>query len=111
MWGGRIVSDSALTTRINAVRRTLGDDGAAQRPIRTVTGKGVRIVAEAVELPEPAVTSSDKPSIAVLAFQNISGDPEQDYFADGMVEEIITALGRIRWLVVLARNSSYSYKG
>src|SRR5271163_2430117 len=53
----------------------------------------------------------DKPSIAVLAFQNMSGDPEQEYFADGMVEEIITALSRIRWLFVIARNSSFTYKG
>ena len=53
----------------------------------------------------------DKPSIAVLPFANMSGDPEQDYFADGMVEEIITALSRIRWLFVIARNSSFTYKG
>ena len=68
--------------------------------------------------PEPASVSStkpplalpDKPSIAVLPFQNMSGDPEQEYFADGMVEEIITALSRIRWLFVIARNSSFTYK-
>ena len=59
----------------------------------------------------PALTLPDKPSIAVLPFQNMSGDPEQEYFADGMVEEIITALSRIRWLFVIARNSSFSYKG
>src|SRR6202040_2984385 len=53
----------------------------------------------------------DKPSIAVLPFQNMSGDPEQEYFADGMVEDIITALSRIRWLFVIARNSSFTYKG
>jgi adenylate cyclase len=59
----------------------------------------------------PALTLPDKPSIAVLPFQNMSGDPEQEYFADGMVEEIITALSRIRWLFVIARNSSFSYQG
>ena len=59
----------------------------------------------------PALPLPDKPSIAVLPFQNMSGDPEQDYFADGMVEEIITALSRIRWLFVIARNSSFTYKG
>ena len=59
----------------------------------------------------PPLPSPDKPSIAVLPFQNMSGDPEQEYFADGMVEEIITALSRIRWLFVIARNSSFSYKG
>ena len=58
----------------------------------------------------PALTLPDKPSIAVLPFANMSGDPEQDYFADGMVEEIITALSRIRWLFVIARNSSFTYK-
>jgi adenylate cyclase len=60
---------------------------------------------------QPALPLPDKPSIAVLPFQNMSGDPEQEYFADGMVEEIITALSRIRWLFVIARNSSFTYKG
>jgi adenylate cyclase len=59
----------------------------------------------------PTLALPDKPSIAVLPFQNMSGDPEQEYFADGMVEEIITALSRIRWLFVIARNSSFTYKG
>jgi adenylate cyclase len=63
------------------------------------------------EGPQPALPLPDKPSIAVLPFQNISGDPEQEYFVDGMVEEIITALSRIRWLFVIARNSSFTYKG
>jgi adenylate cyclase len=60
---------------------------------------------------QPALPLPDKPSIAVLPFQNMSGDPEQEYFADGMVEEIITALSRIRWLFVIARNSSFTYRG
>src|SRR5262249_38321652 len=60
---------------------------------------------------EAPLSLPDKPSIAVLPFQNISGDPEQGYFADGMVEEIITALSRIRWLFVIARNSTFTYKG
>jgi adenylate cyclase len=64
---------------------------------------------------QPATTPSlplpDKPSIAVLPFQNMSGDPEQEYFADGMVEEIITALSRLRWFFVIARNSTFTYKG
>jgi TolB-like protein len=64
-----------------------------------------------VGAPEPALPLPDKPSIAVLPFANMSGDPEQEYFADGMVEEIITALSRIRWLFVIARNSSFTYKG
>jgi TolB-like protein/class 3 adenylate cyclase len=61
--------------------------------------------------PKPPLALPDKPSIAVLPFQNMSGDPEQEYFADGMVEEIITALARIHWLFVIARNSSFTYKG
>jgi len=64
-----------------------------------------------VEASSPALPLPDKPSIAVLPFANISGDAEQEYFADGMVEEIITALSRIRWLFVIARNSSFTYKG
>ncbi len=118
VWGGRIVSDSALTTRINAARQAIGDTGAEQRLIRTMPRKGVRFVAEANEPGDtPALSTPralplpDKPSVAVLPFQNLSGDPEQDYFADGMVEEIITALSRIRWLFVIARNSTFTYKG
>ena len=63
------------------------------------------------EKPSARLALPDKPSIAVLAFQNMSGDPEQEYFADGMVEEIITGLSRIKWLFVIARNSSFVYKG
>jgi TolB-like protein len=119
VWGGRIVSDSALTTRLNAARKAVNDSGAAQRVIRTLARKGVRFVAEVTEdgileppaAPEPSFALTDKPSIAVLPFANLSGDPEQEYFADGMAEEIITALSRIRWLFVIARNSSFTYKG
>jgi len=68
-------------------------------------------LAESSVKPTPALALPDKPSIAVLPFQNMSGDPEQEYFVDGMVEEIITALSRIRWLFVIARNSSFTYKG
>jgi TolB-like protein len=80
------------------------------QPIKTYRIRGepspiaVPVVGSALPLP-------DKPSIAVLPFSNMSGDPEQEYFADGMVEEIITALSRIRWLFVIARNSSFTYKG
>jgi TolB-like protein/class 3 adenylate cyclase len=82
------------------------------RPVRVYR---VRDRAVPIEQPLPAspqpLPLPDKPSIAVLPFQNMSGDPEQEYFADGMVEEIITALSRIRWLFVIARNSSFTYKG
>ena len=124
VWGGRFVSESNLTTRINAARKAVGDSGEEQRLIRTVARKGFRFVgavtssAENVtDVPPSAATTRkplplpDKPSIAVLPFQNMSGDPEQEYFADAMVEEIITALSRFRQLFVIARNSTFTYKG
>jgi adenylate cyclase len=70
-----------------------------------------KVEAAAPEKPPPPLALPEKPSIAVLAFQNMSGDPEQEYFADGMVEDIITGLSRIKWLFVIARNSSFAYKG
>jgi TolB-like protein len=76
------------------------------RPVRVF-----RVVTTAKPVPQPALALPDKPSIVVLPFANLSGDPEQEYFVDGMVEEIITALSRIRWLFVIARNSSFTYKG
>ena len=121
VWGGRIVSESTLASRINAVRRVIGDNGEQQRLIRTIIGKGVRFVGAVREvqklgridkgLPTRDPPIADKPSIAVMPFANMSGDPEQEYFADGMVEEIITALSRIKWLFVIARNSTFTYKG
>jgi adenylate cyclase len=82
------------------------------RPVRVYR---VGVSAGPIEQQSPAAPAllplPDKPSIAVLPFQNMSGDPEQEYFADGMVEEIITALSRVRWLFVIARNSSFTYKG
>jgi adenylate cyclase len=80
------------------------------RPVR-VYRVGHGTAANVPSQPSPALPLPDKPSIAVLPFANMSGDPEQEYFADGMVEEIITALSRIRWLFVIARNSSFTYKG
>ena len=122
VWNGRIVSDAALTTRLNAVRTAIGDTGEEQRLIKTLPRKGFRFVGQVREAreiassnpadaPESALALPDKPSIAVLPFQNMSGDPEQEYFADGMVEEITTALSRFKWLFVIARNSSFTYKG
>src|SRR5258707_15256760 len=81
------------------------------RPVRVYR---VRLASETLPIPTPAAPAlalPDKPSIAVLPFTNMSGDPEQEYFVDGMVEEIITALSRIKWLFVIARNSSFTYKG
>jgi TolB-like protein len=128
VWGGRIVSESTLTSHINAVRKAIGDTGKEQRLIRTVSRRGLRFVGkiEAQELPAsipvaaldtagdklaPVLALPDSPSIAVLPFRNLGGNVEQDYFADGIVEEIITALSRIRWLFVIAHNSSFTYKG
>ena len=126
IWGGRIVSETALTTCINAVRRAVGDSGKTQRRIRTLPRKGVRFVGEVRQDPDPerevvgktapdasasALALPEKPSIAVLPFVNLSGDPEQEYFADGITEDIITELSRFRSLFVIARNSSFSYKG
>ena len=121
VWGGRIVSESALTTRVNAVRRALGDDGTAQRLVRTLTRKGVRFVGEVTEVSNAAPTISgdqldripavpDKPSIAVLPFQNLSADPEQEFFADGIAEDVTAALSRYPSLFVIARSSSLTYK-
>ena len=123
-WTDRL--QSALTSHINAVRKASGDSGEAapdpdRRPqgFRSLTSVksviGWRFLktesAGSHETPAPALALPDKPSIAALAFHNLSGDPEQDYFADGVVEDIITALSRIRWLFVIARNSSFTYKG
>jgi adenylate cyclase len=82
-------------------------------PVSELIGREAEVgTPEAASAPvEPVLALSDNPSIAVLPFQNMSGDPEQEYFADGMVEEIITALSRVRWLFVIARNSTFTYKG
>jgi TolB-like protein len=127
VWKGRIVSESALASCISAARAAIGDSGERQRLIKTLPRKGVRFVGAVGEnapgdfkpramesLPDgrshpPSIL--DRPSIAVLPFQNISSDPEQEYFADGMVEDIISGLSRIKWLFVIARNSSFVYKG
>ncbi len=118
VWGGRIVSEATLASRISAARSAIGDSGEAQRLIRTIPRKGVRFVGEVHEQADavqtPAVSAApafDGPAIAVLPFTNMSGDPEQDYFADGMAEDIITALSRCSGLAVIARNSSFIYKG
>ena len=97
-----------MTTCINAARTVIGDSGRTQRLIKTLPRKGVRFVGAVQEALAPILP--DKPSIAVLPFSNLSSDPAQEYFAEGVVEEIITALSRMRWLFVIARNSSFTYK-
>ncbi len=132
VWGGRIVSNSTLTSRINSARKAVGDSGGAQRLIRTVARKGVRFVGEVQTGPTPpaaaapqaagaaapedsqpsaAASLAERPAIAVLPFSNMSGEPEQEYFSDGISEDIITALSKMRWFLVIARNSSFVYKG
>jgi TolB-like protein/cytochrome c-type biogenesis protein CcmH/NrfG len=131
VWGGRSISDSTLTSRINAARNAVGDSGAEKKLIRTIARKGLRFVGEVRTQPigaEPADASGpppdqvhewsraalplpDRPAIAVLPFVNMSGDSEQDYFSDGISEDIITALSKLRWFFVIARNSSFIYKG
>ena len=123
VWGGRIVSDSTLTSRINAARKAIGDSGEDQRLIRTISRKGLRFVGEVRTSAgvEPAFADEtrdraalplpDKPAIAVLPFSNMTGDPQQEYFSDGISEDIITALSKLRWFFVIARNSSFLYKG
>jgi len=137
IWGGRVVSESALSTRINAVRTALGDSGAKQHLIKTFPRKGVRFVGKvrddrssgggsSIAVPpydgahsqlvgamaeKPHLPFPDRPSIAVLPFANLSADPEQEYFADGIANDIITALSCYPSLLVIARNSSFSFKG
>ena len=137
IWQGRIVSESALTTCINAARTALGDSGEAQRLLRTSPRKGIRFVGEmrervgqhanATETASPKSERTVSPvnahadplgaptrsafSIAVLPFANLSDDREQEYFADGMVDELISALSRFKSFFVIARSSSFTYKG
>src|SRR5258708_24632718 len=131
VWGGRIVSESTLTSRINAARKAVGASGRDKKLIRTVPRKGLRFVGDVRTQPagaEPADTLNspldeahdpartvlplpDRPAIAVLPFNNMSGDPEQEYFSDGISEDIITGLSKLRWFFVIARNSSFIYKG
>ena len=114
-----------LSSSLSAVRHAVGDSGEEQRLIKTVPRKGVRFVGTVREeeasgspgtnaaSPPPTayLALPDKPSIAVLAFTNMSGDPGQDYFSDGITEDIITGLSRFSELFVIARNSSFQYKG
>ena len=130
VWHGRIVSDSTLTSRINAARKAVGDSGEDQKLIRTVVRKGLRFVGtvhaksngaepahaaglldDVREQSRAGLALPDRPAIAVLPFINRGGDAEQEYFSDGISEDIITALSKLRWFFVIARNSSFTYKG
>jgi len=127
VWNGRAVSDAALTTRLNAVRNAIGDTGEKQRLIKTLPRKGFRFVGTVKESERPIVApagssalsgdttlgllTAPRLSIAVLPFTNVGGDPEQDYFVDGVTECLTTDLSRMRGAFVIARNSAFSYKG
>jgi adenylate cyclase len=126
IWDGRAITDSALSTRLNVVRGAVGDSGREQRLIKTIPRKGFRFVAPVSEesttnnnplsfqsLPETAEPSHplpEQPSIAVLPDANLSGDSLQDFFGDAIAEEVLTELARLRWLLVIARNSSFAFK-
>lgn len=120
VWQGRIVSEATLSSRIKAARKAVGDNGRAQQVIRTVHGRGFRFVAP-VEAADSAdakpraakagrLADDERPSIAVLPFENLSGSPDEEYFADGISDEITLLLSRNRWLQVISRHSSFAYK-
>ncbi|MFO1162168.1 MAG: winged helix-turn-helix domain-containing tetratricopeptide repeat protein [Reyranellaceae bacterium] len=133
VWQGRIVSDATLTSRIYAARKAVGDDGQGQKLIRTISRKGLRFVGDVSTQPnheEVAVAAEsqvpaaeiflpraaampqfERPAIAVLPFANMCGDPAEDYFSDGISEDVATALSKLRRFLVIARNSAFLYKG
>jgi TolB-like protein/Flp pilus assembly protein TadD len=118
VWPGLIVEENNIQVHVSALRKALDEGKSGETHLVTVPGRGYRLVgakppisltdAGSNDSSGPAL--SEKPSIAVMPFQNMSGDPEQDYFADGMAEEIITGLSRIKWLSVISRNSTAIYK-
>jgi TolB-like protein len=123
VWPDSVVEENNLQVQISTLRKTFGGEPESSRYLLTVAGRGYRFVGEikrsgtaddgavsSAQQSGGALSLPDKPSIAVLPFTNMSGDPEQEYFADGMAEEIITALSRCSWLFVIARNSSFTYK-
>src|SRR5437899_86462 len=118
-WPDTVVEESNLTVQIAALRKLLGPSPEGGEWIATVSRVGYRFVGPLVLPPDerkaanpiPASDFARKPAIAVLPLVNLSGDPKQEYFADGITEDIITALSRFRWFFVIARNSSFSYKG
>jgi len=120
--------DRSIDMLVGRLRRKIEPDPKSPRYIVTFPGAGYKFTAKTQETlaaietatrpggPKPTVSEADTfaqamPALAVLPFENLSGDPEQDYFADGIVEEIITALSRVKWFLVIARNSSFTYKG
>lgn len=114
VWPGVVVEEANIQVHISALRKALDDDKDGIPLILTVPGRGYRFIASpraAVAATDCIISTVSGPSIAVLPFENLSSDQEQEYFADGLVEDIITGLARIKWLSVIARNSSFNYKG
>ena len=118
LWKGKVVTDSALAARIKAARKAVGDDGNAQSVIKTFHGRGYQFVGKLelptgssiapIDVPHPELP--DVPSIAVLPFTNLSGDPDQNYFADGLVEDIVSSLSKLHDLFVVSHYSTLKYK-
>ncbi|WP_200607888.1 winged helix-turn-helix domain-containing tetratricopeptide repeat protein [Thermohalobaculum xanthum] len=132
VWGGRIVSDAAITSRVRDVRRALGDDGNTQRWIRTIRGRGFRFMGEVLEHTPSGVALANvagaaqgdpgiserivtevlfRPAIAVLPFEDHSEASDRSYLADGLTDEVIGALCAWRWFPVIARNTSNLFRG
>ncbi|MGY4474488.1 TolB-like protein/Flp pilus assembly protein TadD [Bradyrhizobium sp. USDA 3364] len=115
VWPEVAVGDAALVTCIQELRKALGDNARKPRYIETLHRRGYRFIGKRASTAGPeneaiALALPDKPSIAVLPFEDMSGDPDQAHFADGMSEDLITGLARIHWLFVIARNSTFAYK-
>ena len=132
IWGGRVVSEAVVNSRIRSARRAVGDDGKAQRLIKTVHNRGFRFVGEPTaepvvradyfaagdsatkQMPSPATdppNAPGRPSIAVLPFQMLAADPRYGMLADAVAHEVIVELSRLHWLFVIARGSSFRFRG
>ena len=118
VWPGLVVDENTIRVHVSALRKALGEGESGEAYVLTVPGRGYRLIgvnglrsgAEGDQDSSLRMEPTEKPFIAVLPFQNMSGDPEQEYFVDGMVDEIITGLSRIKWLSVISRNSTFIYK-
>lgn len=129
IWGGRIVSEAALSSRINAARKAVGDDGERQTLIKTVHKRGFRFIGDVAETPDDDATEaipvastaeppaapprevSHRPSVVVLPFANLSAEPDTDYFSYGLTEDVIRLLARHRWMDVLSRHTAAAFRG
>jgi TolB-like protein len=117
VWPGPVVEENNIQVHVSALRKALDDGNTTGSCVITVPGRGYRLVGT----PSPALVDqtaaepvpevAEQPSIAVLPFENMSDDPDQDHFTDGIVEDILTGLSRVQWLSVVARNSSFAYRG